>query len=307
MPARPEGRSALAHSSKAPSRLAELLTLAEAEHRRGRDPIEEHLTRADRGAVGGCSERRKRGYTCEVDLARRGTLALVVCAVIALGACGGRRMATTGDKHATLTAPSAKTPLSVPASARLCPPNDAEPQRLLLGKTATNVLVPGRPSGALICRYWGISGRTLEPEDERARIPRGEHGHPVHTIAEARRVVRQDVTSYLVGEFDALRPIGPHPNCDEVLGGRSEMIAFYYEEAAKHESFSTSKAASRCATAGPPDTVLEWGMATAKGIGQTKHCSDSPISRWRGIPGPSGMQSRIIRIRTSRAPGPVDL
>jgi hypothetical protein len=90
------------------------------------------------------------------------------------------------------------------------------------------VLVPGRPSGALICRYWGISGRVPEPEDERARILRGEHGHSVYNIAGARRVVRQDVTSYLAGELDALRAIGPHPNCDEVLGGRSELIVFYY-------------------------------------------------------------------------------
>jgi hypothetical protein len=41
-------------------------------------------------------------------------------------------------------------------------------------------------------------------------------------------VVRQDVTSYLASELDALGPIGPHPNCDEVLGGRSELIVFYY-------------------------------------------------------------------------------
>jgi hypothetical protein len=90
------------------------------------------------------------------------------------------------------------------------------------------VLAPGHPASALICRYWGRSGRIPEPEDERARIPEGEHGHAVYTIAGARRVVRQDVTSYLANELDALRPIGPHPNCDEVLGGRSELIVFYY-------------------------------------------------------------------------------
>src|SRR6202034_3579594 len=58
--ARYAGRSALAHSSKAPSRLAELLTLAEAENRRGRDSIDERLTAPDRvaetkpRALGGC-------------------------------------------------------------------------------------------------------------------------------------------------------------------------------------------------------------------------------------------------------------
>lgn len=165
------------------------------------------------------------GYTCDVDLARRGTPAFAICAVLALGACGGARSATTGVQPATtvatLTAPSAKTPLSVRASSQLCPPSDATPRRLLLSKAATDVLVPGHPTSAVICRYWGRSGHRPEPEDERARIPEGEHGHVVYTIAQARRVVRQDVTSYLASELDALRPIGPHPNCDEVLGGRA--------------------------------------------------------------------------------------
>jgi hypothetical protein len=148
----------------------------------------------------------------------RGIASAVVLAIFASG-CGNA---------ATPQAPSAKTPLSIPASLRLCPSSDATPRSLLLSKTATDVLVPGRPASALICRYWGRSGRVPEPEDERARVREGEHGHPVFTIAEARRVVRQDVTSHLASELDALGPIGPHPNCDEVLGGRSELIAFYY-------------------------------------------------------------------------------
>jgi hypothetical protein len=114
------------------------------------------------------------------------------------------------------------------SAGRLCPPSDATPRRLLHSKTATDVLVPGHPTSALICRYWGRSSGIPEPEDERARIREGEHGHPVYTIAGARRVVRKDVTSYLASELDALPPIGPHPNCDEVLGGRSELISFYY-------------------------------------------------------------------------------
>src|SRR3984957_3221173 len=44
------GRFVVAGSAKAPSRLAELLALGEAENGRGRNPIEEHLTRADRVA-----------------------------------------------------------------------------------------------------------------------------------------------------------------------------------------------------------------------------------------------------------------
>jgi hypothetical protein len=132
---------------------------------------------------------------------RRGIAAVAVFAILASG-CG---------KAATLTAPSATTPVSVPASSRLCPPSDATPRPLLLSKTATNVLVPEHPASALICHYWGTSGRIPEPEDERARIPDGEHGHAVYTLAEARRVVRSDVTSYLASELDALRPIGPPP------------------------------------------------------------------------------------------------
>jgi hypothetical protein len=149
---------------------------------------------------------------------RRGIAAVAVLAILASG-CG---------KAATLTAPSAETPLSVPASSGLCPPSDAAPRPLLLSRTATEVLVPGHPAGALICRYWGRSRPIPEPEDERARIRGGEHGHPVYSIAEARRVVRQDVTSYVASELDALHPIGPRPHCDEVLGRRSELIVFYY-------------------------------------------------------------------------------
>ncbi len=149
---------------------------------------------------------------------RRGVAAAALLVILAPGC----------SKSATATAPSAKTPLSVRASSRLCPANDAAPRPLLLSSTATDVLVPGDPSSALICRYWGTSGRTPEPEDERVRMSRGEHGHSAHTIAEARRVVRQDVTSHLASELDALGPIGRHPNCDEVLGGRSELIVFHY-------------------------------------------------------------------------------
>jgi hypothetical protein len=162
--------------------------------------------------------RRGRCYCRSLFDMRRGIAAVAVLAILASG-CG---------KAATLTAPSAKTPLSVPASARLCPPSDATPRPLLLSKTATDVLVPGHPTSALICRYWGKSGPKPEPEGKRARIPKGEQGHDVYTIADARRVMREDVASYLASELDALPPIGPHPNCDEVLGRRSELIVFYY-------------------------------------------------------------------------------
>jgi hypothetical protein len=90
------------------------------------------------------------------------------------------------------------------------------------------VLVPGDPTSALICRYWGRSGENHEPEDLRARVLHGEHGHAERSLAEARQVVSQHVTRRLAGELDALRPIAPHANCDEVLGGRSELFVFRY-------------------------------------------------------------------------------
>lgn len=148
---------------------------------------------------------------------RKGVLVVAVLSFFVSG-CG---------KAATQKS-TASTSLSVAASTRLCPPSDAAPRPLLLTRTATDVLVPGHPASALICRYWGNSGRTPEPEDERARISHGEHGHAAHTIAQARRVSREDVTSRLAREFDALLPIPAHPNCDEVLGGRSELIVFLY-------------------------------------------------------------------------------
>ena len=192
---------------------------------------------------------------------RRGIAPVAVLAILASG-CG---------KAATLTAPSAKTPLSDPASSRLCPPSDATP-RPLLSKTATDVLVPGHPASALICRYWGRSGRVPEPEDEQARTPEGEHGHAVHTIAEARHVVRQDVTSHLASELDALGPIGPHPNCDEVLGGRSELIVFYYRGGGEARVIFYL---DRCVAVRNGRTV-RYGLGMGRGTGE-EHWADEAL------------------------------
>ena len=136
----------------------------------------------------------------------------------------------SGCGTTTQTVPSAKTPLTVSAPSRLCPPSDEKPRRILL-KSAGDVLVAGHPTGAVLCRYWGYSGRKPEPEDERAHIApgEGEHGHLIRTLAEARRITRQDVTSYLASELDAL----PHlpraaEACDVATGDRSELIIFHY-------------------------------------------------------------------------------
>jgi hypothetical protein len=123
--------------------------------------------------------------------------------------------------------PPAKAPLAVSAPSRLCPPSDAQP-RLILSRSAGDVLVPGNPISALICRYWGRSGVMPEPEDLHAGVIYGEHGHIERSLAQARQVVRQDITRRLARELDALQPISPHANCDEVLGGRSELFVFHY-------------------------------------------------------------------------------
>jgi hypothetical protein len=142
---------------------------------------------------------------------RRGIAAVAVVAILGAG-CG---------KTGTLTRPSARTPLTVSASVRACPASDETPS-LVLSSSARDVLVPGQPTSALICRYWG--GRTQEIN---GRLTRGELGHAAWSLAGARQVVRQDVTSYLASKLNALPPISPHANCDEELSKRSELISFY--------------------------------------------------------------------------------
>jgi hypothetical protein len=112
--------------------------------------------------------------------------------------------------------PSAETPLAVAASMSLCPASDVSP-RVLLGHPAGRVLVPGRPASAVLCRYWGGTD--------------SKDGHPTHSLAGALRVSREEVASYLAAEMDALRAVSPRANCDEILGGRSELILFRYRGA----------------------------------------------------------------------------
>ena len=185
---------------------------------------------------------------------RRGIALSAVLAILTSG-CG---------RTATLTAPSAKTPLSAPVSSRQCPPNDARPRALLLSSTATDVLVPGHPTSALICRYWGRSAR--------GQFSEGKRGHAVNTIAGARRVVRHDVTSYLASELDALRPIGPRPNCDEVLGGRSELITFYYRGGGEARVIFYAE----CCVAVENGRTARYGLGMGHGNGES-HWKDEEL------------------------------
>jgi hemin uptake protein HemP len=89
---------------------------------------------------------------------------------------------------------------------------------VFLGAISGRVLVPGHPKSAILCRYWGENDLPARSEDR----------HAAGTLAGALQITRQDVTSYLTSELDALRPISPRANCDEILGGRSDLIIFLY-------------------------------------------------------------------------------
>jgi|ERR1700722_12719723 hypothetical protein len=134
-----------------------------------------------------------------------------IAAVAALGlvVCGCGSMAQRR--------PSSATPPAVPVARDRCPQND-QGRSVLLGRSAGEVLVPGRPTSALLCRYWGGAAGLADTGD----------GHPSHSLAEALQIVRPDVTSYLAEGLNSLSPISPRANCDEVVGDRSDLIVFHY-------------------------------------------------------------------------------
>jgi hypothetical protein len=126
-----------------------------------------------------------------------------------LSGCGGQAGVSTsaGGKHA---------PLESVASHGRCPVRDAL-EKASPDPSTASVLVPPRPTGALICRYWGINDR----------------GHRPAALAAARSVNDSDSLGRLVGRLDALPPFPtqPAPSCP-ALGGRSEVIYFHYAAAA---------------------------------------------------------------------------
>jgi hypothetical protein len=133
---------------------------------------------------------------------RPGLLASAVV-LVALSGCGGGGGTTTV---------STKTPLTLPAASRQCPARFRPLPRV--GKEGGGVLVPGRPTSAVICRYY---------EDSDVR-PRG-------VLAEAREIVRADVLGYLTSKLDSLPAPTRHENCDEVMGGRADLYVFGYRHA----------------------------------------------------------------------------
>ena len=72
-------------------------------------------------------------------------------------------------------------------------------------------MVPGEPTGALVCRYWG-------EQDS------GAH----YTLAEQRYVPAGSKLSKLADRLDALKPTRINPACG-AAAGRSVLIMFRFE------------------------------------------------------------------------------
>lgn len=123
--------------------------------------------------------------------------------VLALGcaSCGG-----------STTSTSSAVQLVVSTLRHSCPSSDIAPRRVL-AKSATRVLVPGHPTGLLICRYTSLENI----------------GRP-GSLAGGLSVVRPDAISRLASEFDALPPLTHGRNCP-TFGGRSELFIFRYQGA----------------------------------------------------------------------------
>jgi hypothetical protein len=97
--------------------------------------------------------------------------------------------------------------------------------RLVSG--SSTVLVPGHPTGALICRY---SANGTLGSDRPRRLAGGV------------QVVKPDVIRHLVGELNALppRPTDPVQSCPD-FSGRSDLILFRYHGAGEARVQITSR------------------------------------------------------------------
>jgi hypothetical protein len=131
---------------------------------------------------------------------------LLLLALGALNACGGgkaRANSSTSAKHA---------PFESVAYHRRCPQRDLRPEASPDARTAS-VLVPRHPTGALLCRFWGLDDRP----------------HRVGTIAGSLSVSRLDALDRLAARLDALPrfPTSPSPSCPAAFG-RVELFLFHY-------------------------------------------------------------------------------
>jgi hypothetical protein len=143
-------------------------------------------------------------------LARR-VAAIEVLLTILLGAASG----CGGQAHATSSMATTRVPLETVAHHRRCPASDARLEASPEPATAT-VLVPAHPTGALICRYWGMS----------------DPGHREASLAGTLTIPDAVVAEHLALRLDALPPFptDPAPSCP-AFGGRSVVIFFHYHRA----------------------------------------------------------------------------
>jgi hypothetical protein len=139
-------------------------------------------------------------------------LPVIGCLVVA----GSMSSGCGGQAHVSTSARSSNAPLESLAFHGRCPVRDAL-EKASPDPSTASLLVPPRPTGALICRYWGINDRGQRPA----------------ALAGARPVNDSGSLARLVARLDALPPFPgqPAPSCP-ALGGRSEVIYFHYAAAA---------------------------------------------------------------------------
>jgi hypothetical protein len=80
--------------------------------------------------------------------------------------------------------------------------------------TTASVLVPAHPSGALICRCWGIN----------------ESARHEATLAGAFSIGQETALDRLAARLDALPPFPRHSMSCPTFGGRSDLIFFHYRD-----------------------------------------------------------------------------
>jgi hypothetical protein len=138
-------------------------------------------------------------------------LPVIAWLIVAAGTSSG----CGGQSHVKTSAGLNRAPLESVAVHYRCPPRDALSKASPDPRTAS-VLVPPGPSGALICRYWGVEDPGRRPAALAGEVP----------------VASAAVLDRLAGKLDALPAFpSPSPSCP-ASGGRSEVIFFHYRGAA---------------------------------------------------------------------------
>jgi hypothetical protein len=127
------------------------------------------------------------------------TMVALFAAAGAVNGCGGKSNGTSSSREAIVH--------------RSCPPRDLTFRPSADPRTAT-VLVPVRPIGVLVCRYWG-------------RHDTGRRG----TLAGHRYVSEVSKLAGLAAKLDALKPFPTVAVSCPTFGGRSVLLLFRYRDA----------------------------------------------------------------------------